>query len=467
VILTPFRGRLSPALYPFLAGPLLLLQHAAVALACAREGHALTPDLLFWLLPLKRLIDTRFHRIADVELALVFVVVLLSAGGVAIVSIRRAARSGFGFGLAVMAIVPGLQVFAVLLLSLLPFPRPAPSADAGDVADEAPGANAVHILQGLLSGVAVIVLAVLVSAVTFGAYGYGLFLLTPLLVGITTAYLANRRHPLSAGDTNWLVLSATALGGFSLIVLALEGIICLILAAPLAAGAALIGGVLGRAAALNRNRYDKPLMAVALLPAIFALEAAMPPAAAIASRESIDIAAPSSAVWRAVTSDAPIIVSPGLVGRAGLAYPLRGALRGEGVGAIRIGYFSTGVARERVTVWQPHRALGFAVLVQPPAMEEMSPYRRDHAPHVLGYFETGETHFILEPLRNGGTRLTVAASHVLRIDPIPYWEPIARWAAAANSRRVLLDLKRKAEADRDSQGGRTSRAGHLPRAALA
>jgi hypothetical protein len=45
----------------------------------------------------------------------------------------------------------------------------------------------------------------------------------------------------------------------------------------------------------------------------------------------------------------------------------------------------------------------------------------------------------------GGTRLTVAASHVLRMDPIPYWEPLARWAAGANSRRVLADLKRKAE----------------------
>jgi hypothetical protein len=85
---------------------------------------------------------------------------------------------------------------------------------------------------------------------------------------------------------------------------------------------------------------------------------------------------------------------------------------------------------------------------QPPAMEEMSPYRRVHAPHVQGYFDTGETRFDLEPLPGGRTRLTVRASHVLRIDPVPYWEPIARWAVHENTDRVLRFVKAEAEAGR-------------------
>jgi hypothetical protein len=91
--------------------------------------------------------------------------------------------------------------------------------------------------------------------------------------------------------------------------------------------------------------------------------------------------------------------------------------------------------------------LAFAVVSQPPAMEEMSPYRRVHAPHVEGYFVTGETRFELSVRPDGGTRLRVSAGHVLRIDPAPYWEPIARLAIRDNVGRVLDDIKAKAERD--------------------
>jgi hypothetical protein len=186
-------------------------------------------------------------------------------------------------------------------------------------------------------------------------------------------------------------------------------------------------------------------MCVALLPALFALESAMPPSVPIQSIASIDVAASPTAVWDVLTSDEAISSSPGLVGATGLAFPTRGQLVGSGVGALRLGTFSTGVARERVTEWSPGRRLAFVVFKQPPAMEEMSPYRRVHAPHVNGYFDTGLTRFSLVPLRGGGTRLTVDGSHVLRLDPALYWEPFARLAIAMNERRVLEDIRSKAE----------------------
>ena len=101
---------------------------------------------------------------------------------------------------------------------------------------------------------------------------------------------------------------------------------------------------------------------------------------------------------------------------------------------------------ERITDWQEGKLLGFEVLIQPPAMTEMSPYTHVHAPHLNGYFETGETRFELSPLSVGRTRLTIMAAHRLRIDPVIYWEPIASWAAQNNTRRVLRDVKSKAEA---------------------
>jgi len=64
---------------------------------------------------------------------------------------------------------------------------------------------------------------------------------------------------------------------------------------------------------------------------------------------------------------------------------------------------------------------------------------------VVGYFDTGDTRFSLAPIGVGGTRLTVSAVHILRIDPTLYWEPLARVAIRLNETRVLKDVKTKAE----------------------
>jgi hypothetical protein len=90
-------------------------------------------------------------------------------------------------------------------------------------------------------------------------------------------------------------------------------------------------------------------------------------------------------------------------------------------------------------------------MTQPPMMHGMSPYRRIHAPHLTGYFETGPTSLLLAPVA-GGTALTITAQHRLRIDPAPYWEPLARWAIRGNVRRVLDSLGRQAEAHGGSAG---------------
>lgn len=196
-----------------------------------------------------------------------------------------------------------------------------------------------QVLQGVLAGVAIIVVAVLISALTLSAYGWGLFVATPFVVGMTTGYIVNRRVPQTGARTMAHVLAAGALGGLALLMFALEGFMCIVLVAPLGLAAAALGGTFGRAIALFGHDGSRPLMSVAVLPVLFALEASMPPAISINMIESIEIAASPDAVWRAITSEAPIGLSPGLPGLAGLAYPVRSSLKGEGVGATRLGVF--------------------------------------------------------------------------------------------------------------------------------
>lgn len=439
-LLPSFKGDISPLAYMVCAPLLLLLQHLAVTIAYQAAGEPLFHDAWFWFLPLRRL--AQLPGLAPAAAALAFAFSLAVAWGLALLSFRRASRAGMGYALAALTIVPAIQLGAVVLLALMP--------SRANIADLPPtrGVNVAHVLQGVLAGIGIIVGAVLISAVTFGAYGWGLFVMTPFMVGVVTAYVANRQNVLDVGPTITIVSAAASLGGLALLATALEGFICIILVAPLGIVVAIVGGHLGRAIALAGQRRGTPLMSIALLPAVFALEAAMPPAVPIAMREGIDIAAPPAAVWAALTSDEPIRMPPGLVSRAGLAFPIGGRLIGQGVGAERLGEFSTGTARERITAWVPGKRLAFVILSQPPAMEEMSPYRRVHAPHVSGYFVTAGTRFDIDALPGGGTRLTVHALHTLRLDPVLYWEPIARWAIHENVTRVLSDVKDKSEAPR-------------------
>lgn len=446
VSLPSFAGTTRPAYYALLAPILLLVPHLAVALLLATRGTTLIADAGFWLLPLRRLAMSPNLPAADAALA--FTLSLMAAGGLALLSFRRANWSGVGYALAAAAVVPAVQIGAAAVLALLPrFQR-------RDEVEPTPGADVAHVLQGVLAGVAIIVVAVLISALTLGSYGWSLFVATPFLVGVTTGYLANRRFLMSWGATAKLVLVAAALGTFALVALALEGLVCILLAAPLGAIAALVGGAAGRTVARAAHGGGQPLASVALLPALFALEAAVPPVLPIAAHASIEVDAPRDAVWGALTGGGTITSGAGLIGAAGLAYPVRGRLLGDGIGAIRLGEFSTGTARERVTEWVPGRRLAFMVLTQPPAMEEMSPYRRVHSPHVQGYFETGTTGFTLVSLPGGRTRLDIEAQHVLRIEPVLYWEPLARLAIRMNLSRVLTDLKEKAEEAGESEGMR-------------
>jgi hypothetical protein len=275
-----------------------------------------------------------------------------------------------------------------------------------------------------------------------------MFVVSPFVVGAVTGYLGNRQHDIGPTKTLILVSGATALGGLALLGVALEGIVCLVLAAPLGFGMAWIGGALGRAIAVHARRTPRQtLSGVALLPLVFAVENFMSATTGLDTTETIVVNAPPERVWNAIVDMDPIDEPPALPFRLGIAYPLRGEIVGEGVGALRRGEFSTGIAIERITEWLPERKLAFVVVNDVPGMREISPYQHVHAPHVVGYFLTNSTSFELVPLPDSRTRIIERTSHELRLDPIFYWLPMARFVVHANNARVLRHIKRQSERD--------------------
>ncbi len=423
----------------YLVGALALIasQNLVAWWVIQAYGTARPIDLSFWLTPLAAALEIQY--LSPFLAAAVFAYSLAVAWVLALLSFRLARQTNRGFILAVLSVVPIVQLPAIALNAVLP------ARDALGEKSPAHGHAARSVTIGLLSGVALIVLAVLVSAVTFGAYGWGLFVMTPFLVGATTGYLVNSREDLGTSRTMKLAILAAGLGSLALIVLALEGIACILLAAPLAVPVVMLGAALGRRVSLVLLERKNPIASVAFVPMVFMMGGAVPAEAPIMTQHDIVIAASTERVWQALTAAEIIRTSPGLPALAGLAHPIRSQLVGEGVGARRIGTFSTGPAVEVVTRWEPGETLAFQVERQPPAMEEMSPYRRVHAPHVEGYFTTGETRFELTSLKGGRTRLRIHSEHWLMIDPLPYWEPIARLAIRLNVERVLKDIKVKSE----------------------
>src|SRR5262245_620266 len=441
-----FTGRTRPRPYMLASLAVFFSQHLVTLLVIAAEAGSLgaaSKDWQFYVMPLQTL--AKHSGASALTLLSALGGLLIACWALAALAFRRAADADASGWIAAVAIAPVVQIATIGLLSALPS-RPV-KGDAAVVNTRRPLGWATAT-QGLFLGVGVTLFAVATGALLFGSYGFGIFVASPFTIGATTGYFANRKADLSPLRTAELVAGAILLGGVGFIMAALEGLICTLMAAPLAIVAALVGGMLGRAIArYSRGPAQAGLSGVALLPLIFALESILPTAVQFETLSRIQVGASPPAVWQVLVrtdlSEEPVT----LPFRLGLAYPVRGEVLGEGIGSIRLGEFSTGVALERVTEWLPNGKLAFTLLNEVPAMRELSPYAEVHAPHVVGYFRTTSTSFGLLDYE-GGTEVIERTSHELRLEPVLYWLPLARWVVHANNARVLAHIKRQAESAR-------------------
>ncbi len=437
----------GPAPYRLGQGPFFLAsvglfaaQHLAVVTIFGLTSRPFFPAWWFWPMPLRALIQLGSGA-GWVMLAAMAAVLAVDAT-LAILALWRARDAGLGGGVAVFVIVPGLQILAILALSLKP------GSAASEAAPSLPRRRRpVLAAWAVIVGALLSVAAVAGNAVWLAIYGWTLFLASPFLIGLCVAYIANFDADIGLRRTFVYVLVALMAGAACILLVAFEGIVCLFLASPLIVGTAWIGALLGRNLALAGVRgRQSAVFSVAILPIFYLGEVLLPPQVSFDDTQNIVVEAPPMAVWDAVVHMHRIVDPPAAPFRWGLAYPVGGDFLGKGVGAIRVGYFSTGVAFERVSAWLPGRLLGLNVLSDPPAMRELSPYAHVNAPHVDGYFRTTTTLFAISPLEDGRTRLSVTTHHELDLEPALYWAPLARWAVDANKQRVLSHLRRQAEA---------------------
>lgn len=373
-----------------------------------------------------------------------------------VMTIKRLRSANLPTQLVFLFFIPYLNLLFLLLLCLLPARDTAATSkeDGGErtpflvrvVPKSALGSAAMAVLVTVPLGLGMVLLLTKV----FAGYGFGLFLALPFTMGLVAALIYGVHEPRSVRGCIQVACLSTALLGLALFGLAAEGVICLIMAAPIALPLAAFGGMVGHSVQLQRwiRRANPAFLSalVMLVPSVQWLEhtiAPVPPVYEV--RTSIDIQAPPDEVWKQVVAFTEIPPPQEWMFRGGIAYPIRAGIQGKGPGAERYCVFSTGTFVEPIQVWDEPRLLKFSVTSNPPPMEEWTPYHHIEPPHLHGYLVSNGGQFLLTPLPNGGTRVEGTTWYRHSLWPAPYWR---LWSDAIIHKihwRVLSHIRDEAE----------------------
>jgi Polyketide cyclase / dehydrase and lipid transport./Protein of unknown function (DUF805). len=308
------------------------------------------------------------------------------------------------------------------------------------------GSAALGILATAILSVGITAL----SAAGLGQYGWGLFVGIPFFLGLNSTLIYGFHQPRTIGKCLLVALLATALVGISLFALAVEGIICLAMAFPLAIVLSLFGGFIGfllqQRQSFNAHSFRVVSVVFLLMPGLNLLEYEIvntPPLYAVTTSVIID-AIPEK-VWTHVVSFSQLPPPTETLFKTGIAYPIRAEITGKGAGAVRHCVFSTGEFVEPIRVWDQPRLLRFDVTAQPRAMNEMSLYSDLRPPHLEGYLISQKGQFELTPLADGKTLLEGTTWYQNRFWPAPYWHLWSDYIIHRIHTRVLTHIKTLAE----------------------
>jgi hypothetical protein len=286
------------------------------------------------------------------------------------------------------------------------------------------------------------------SVRTFEQYGWSLFLGLPIIVSFLSAFFWSLKRNKSFGSAYGIsCLSILALGGL-ILVFAIDGLICLLMALPLALALALVGATFGRLAGSSVGGPAGVSIASLLtlsFPFLVGFEHSTAPEPDIREvSTSVVIDAQIEEVWNIVIAFPEITEAPKGIFRLGIAYPIGARIEGDGIGAVRYCTFSTGSFVEPVTVWDAPHLLAFDVTENPPPMQELSIYGDFQAPHLHGHMVSKKGQFRLSE-RDGKVLLEGTTWYTHSISTEFYWGLVSDEIIHRIHLRVLNHIKMQTE----------------------
>ncbi len=301
-------------------------------------------------------------------------------------------------------------------------------------------ANETAAWQGALAGVGAGLLYGLVGFFALRLFesprmGPTLFILLPLVVGATIAFVTPRRVAavaLLAGTVSLLMALVT------LISVHAEGLLCAVIAFPLIFGSVLIGVGLGlliraltrsfRTAVMNTCVF---LAGPTLILGSHMLETKTFPEPRVQRiATSMHLRATPEQVWANIQSLDSLAGTKPLLMYLGLPIPQRCVLQGTAVGSKRTCYFDQGSIEETILEWNPPRRMRLSI-------------DRTNMPgrHWLD-FDGAE--YDLQPDADGTviTRVTTIRSN---LSPTWYWGRFERWGVQSEHQYLFSDLSARFE----------------------
>jgi uncharacterized membrane protein YhaH (DUF805 family) len=379
-----------------------------------------------------------------------------------VLTLRRLRDAGLPHWLVAVFFLPFINLLFFLLLSILPSretKEATPRTFYGRVhhaldrtiPEGAFGSAALGVLLTVLLSTGITVL----SVQGLGNYGWGLFVGLPFCLGLCSVLIYGYQHERTLGSCVLVSLLSVALASLALIAVALEGVICIIMAAPLGAVLAIFGGMIGYVIQRrDQSHYNTSkthtVHAVSVillaLPALLLIEhnaRLSPPLREV--RTTVIINATPEQVWPRLVAFNELPPPTERLFRTGIAYPLRAEISGSGVGAVRHCVFSTGAFVEPIEVWDEPRLLKFGVTAQPPVMDEMSPYTNIKPPHLNSYLHSRKGQFLLTRLPDGRTQLEGTTWYENSFWPGLYWNRWSDYIIHRIHQRVLEHIKQTSE----------------------
>ena len=379
----------------------------------------------------------RQYALSMLALALPFIWI-----GTAMTS-RRLRSAGLAQWVVVLFFIPIANLVTLAILCVLP-------EQAGVAAPRRPMSKA-SAFAALLITTIVCTLFVWLGTGPLLNYGVGLFIALPFCLGFLSVLIYNSDGTKSSLRCVGVAALSVVIPGVALLTFAMEGLGCLLMALPLALPLACLGGAIAWSIQDGIGARQGTAAVLILLifypPAVMCAEyVAAPEPPLLAVRSAVDIDAPPEAVWRYVVSFADLPEPTEWIFHTGIAYPIRARIEGSGPGAIRRCEFSTGPFVEPIEVWDEPRLLQFAVTQNPAPMEEWTPYTNVHPKHLDNFLVSRKGQFLLTPLPGGRTRLEGTTWYTHNLWPAGYWQVWSDFIIHRIHDRVLVHIKRLAEA---------------------
>lgn len=380
-------------------------------------------------------------------------------------TVKRLRDAGQPLWLAILFFAPIVNLLFFSLLCVLPSREshieiPGPARARQVAAGFWPESRLGSAALGVAIAATLCTVFVWIDLRFLGAYGLTLFIALPFVMGYLAVWVHCRTQPRSMADVLVVVSFSLLLTGAGIAAIAIEGLVCLAIAAPIAWVLAFVGGFLAYTIH-NNPAVQQPANAtfavlVFALPAMLGAEHfAPPPVPRFQVRTSIEIAAPPQVVWKRLIAFPPLVEPEEWPFRLGIAYPIEARLRGEGLTADRECRFSTGSFKEPILAWEPGKHLAFAVADEPLLMKETSPYGNIRVRHLEDHdFQPERADFLLVALAGGGTRLEGTTSYQNKMWPGAYWRLWTDAIVHSIHHRVFAHVKALSEEDARSRAGR-------------